>query len=170
MVEEASNVNEQKINDDDPKNMSDEKLRDKIKEEDEKFIKKYSDIKMSDLFTFGYVMHTIDVHGDVKAVIRTLKSKEDRELARRLNGYEGTKMYVYAANGDDILEYALMKFGDLEFREPGSARKFMEDQSMAVKLLLVQEFRQLNKALAIFLKGPGTENPLVTPLAGTGGV
>jgi len=147
---------------------SDEKLNEKIRKEDEEFIKNYEDVKIEELFSYGFVRHEVTLHGSIKAVIRTLMTKEDKDLAKRLGNYSGTNLYVGAENGDDILEYCLLSFGQNEFSDPSQARLFMENQSMAVKVLLIQEFKRLNKAVAILLRGPGGENPLVTPLAGTG--
>jgi len=171
MVEEeknSANVEEDQV--DGEKVMTDKELKGKIKEEDMKFIEAYRDVKISELFTYGFIRHEVAIHGDVNAVIRTLKSKEDKELAKRLSGYAGINILVGAENGDDILEFSLVSFGDRVFNEPEEARAFMAEQSMAVKVLLVQEFKKLNKATAIMIKGPGVENPLVTPLAGTGAV
>ena len=148
--------------------MTDEELLEKSKEDDMKFMELYKDVKMEDLIGYGFVMHSVKISDTVDAKIRTLKSKEDKELGKKLGEYNGSNAYVLAENGSDVCSLCLMSFGQTQFKDADAAMEFIEDQSIAIKTLVLTEFNRLNKALAILLRGPGLENPLVAPLVGTG--
>jgi len=152
---------------------TDEEVEDDVRKSDQELLDKY-DITIDDLIVSGYVAHDIKIGEKHGATIRTLTADEDKELGRRLGEYSGTRSYVLARNSDDILEYALLRFDNHEFGDKNEEAdrkaklEFIGGQSVAIKILLAQEFSQLTKALAILLRGPGAQNPLVAPLAGIG--
>jgi len=154
--------------DEDLELMDDDELKQKIKEEDEEFMKDYGDISIDGLIANGYVIHEVKISDKITARIRTLTSGEDRDLSKEFSNYEGNQNYVTAVHTDNILAKALVSFGDMEFATEGKAREFLNNQSVAIKTYLNQEHVKLLKALAILLKGPGAENPLIRPLTGIG--
>jgi len=148
---------------------SDEELEEEIRASDEKFMKDYEDCTLDDLFTYGYIAHTVKISDSHEVVLRTLLSGEDKQIAKNLGDYSGVNMYVKAENADDILQFALVQYDKLRFEKPEDVKAFVNDKmSIGIKTLLLFEFTNLMRALAILLKGPGSENPLVAPLSGIG--
>lgn len=157
---------------------NDNELMERQKQEDIEFMKGYSDVTFEDLVGLGYVTHTVSFPSDKKAVIRSLTDREDKDLAILLGEYRGSQALVVAENGDDVLARSLVSFSGIEFGnifindkekyKAGivKAKEFIERQSVAVKMMLIQEYQSLNKAVAILLKGPGPSNPLIRPLSG----
>lgn len=148
--------------------MSDEELGEKIMAEDKEFMGDYEDITIDDLISHGFVTHKVKIGEKISAEIRTLKSAEDKSLGAKSVEYKGPEGMKRAESGDDTLELSLISFGETVFASPKEVRVFIDGQSIAIKTLLLQEFVKLNKALSILLRGPGVQNPLVTPLTGIG--
>ena len=154
MVNEDGNVKEEKVGTEETKKentgeseMTDEELEEKVKKDDDEFMKKYSDCTVDDLFTYGYIMHTVEMPGDHKAVLRTLLSGEDKAIAEKLGKYSGANVYVKAENADDILQYALIVYDNIKFAKPEDAREFIcNKMSIGVKTLLMYEFTNMMKA------------------------
>lgn len=152
----------------DPEFMSDEELKKKIEDEDIEFMKGYDDISIDELISKGYVEHEIKIGEKITAVIRTLTSSEDKDISKKFGDYEGNNNYITSEHTDNILSKALVSFGSKEFSSEEEARAFLGSQSVAIKTYLNQEHVGLLKAVAILLKGPGAENPLIRPLTGIG--
>jgi len=167
--EPQTNEEKEYVADDDFDKKSEEELKAKMLADDIEFMKRYEDCTLDDLFSYGYITHTVKISDNHEAVIRTLLSGEDKQTAKKLGDYSGVNMYVKAENADDILQFALVRYNNLRFDKPEDVRTFVNDKmSIGVKTLLLYEFSNLMKALALLLKGPGSENPLVAPLSGIG--
>ena len=142
------------------------------KQEDEEFMKEYEGLNFDDLIMKGYLEHAIDVTDSFQIKLRTLKKKEELDIKKRIASYDGVQMYVLDQVNVDTLCYALMEINSdpmqttFETDEEFATKKArIEDLSEALVLEMLEEFRKLNRALVILIKG-SSKNSLARRLLG----
>jgi hypothetical protein len=145
---------------------------------DEEFMKGYEDITVDDVIVNGYVEKKVDLTKNFSFKVRTLKKKEELDLKRRISDYDGVQMYVLDEINVDTLAFAVTEINGTPMAElPSDPDKRKEaidkrkdvigELSEAVTLSMIEEFRKLNKALVILLKG-SSKNFLARRLLGQG--
>ena len=154
------------------------KMEELQKAEDNAFMKDYSDVSIDDLISRGFVIHTIEITKGFTVKMRTLKKKEELEVKQRLSTYDGAQMYVVDQINTDTLAFAAMEINGVPL--PTAEQKNKEGKSLTVFearkeiitelgdvlcLAMIEEYRSLNKALVILVKG-SSKNSLARLLLG----
>jgi hypothetical protein len=156
------------------------KLDEMQKVEDSTFMKKYTDVTMDTLISQGSVIHESEIAPGFKVKLRTLKKKEELEIKERMTQYEGSQMYVIDQINTDTLVKALVSINGIALptedkKDPKtdeviesafeSRKRTITDLPDALCMAMLEEYRALNKALVILIKG-SSKNSLARLLLG----
>lgn len=139
------------------------------KAEDEAFMKDYQDVSMADLISKGFLCHKVKIAEGFEVKIRTLRKREELEIKRRISDYNGAQMYVVDELNVDALVYALVEINGVP--QPDPVKEFEKAKSSILDLpdglvvAALDEYRALNKALVILVKG-SSKNSLARHLLG----
>ena len=155
------------------------KMEELQKAEDAEFMKGYSDVSMDDLISKGFVSHVAQIAPGFKIKIRTLKKKEELDIKSKMTNYDGSQMYVMDQINTDTLALAVISINDHELPTEGKKGKDDKETETAFELrkniiselgdvlclAMSEEYRALNKALVILVKG-SSKNSLARLLLG----
>lgn len=160
----ADKVDKAKIGD--PDDGVEEMMAKAQKAEDDKFMEDYDDVVMDELISMGYVSHTFDIVEGFSFKIRTLKKKEELDIKKRISNYEGAQIYVLDESNTNTIAYCLVEINGSELPDDFEKRReIVEDLSDVVTVAIIDEFRDLNKALVVLIKG-SSKNSLARRLLG----
>lgn len=145
------------------------KLEEMQKAEDEAFMKAYQDVSVDDLITKNFLVHEAEIMKGFNVKIRTLRKSEELDVKRRVSEYDGAQMYVVDQLNVDALTYSLMEINGSPLPEVpekfDDAKKLISDLPDAVVVAILEEYRNLNKALVILMRG-SSKNSLARLLLG----
>ena len=144
-----------------------EKMGELQKAEDAVFMKGYPDISMDSLIANGYIVHEAVITQGFKVKMRTLKKKEELEIKSKMSNYDGSQMYVIDEINTDTLAKCVISINGIDL--PTDDKKGKNDEVVktafvsrkeviteladALTLAMLEEYRALNKALVILIKG-----------------
>jgi len=149
-----------------PEDKSPEDDRDPEADFDKKFMEDYGDISMDDLISKGYVQHVFEVTEGLDITIRTLRKKEELDIKKRIGEYDGAQIYVLDETNTNTIAYCVMEINGEPLPDGfEDRRKAIDDLSDVICVAIIDEFRSLNKALVILLKG-SSKNSLARRLLG----
>ena len=124
------------------------------KAEDEAFLKKYGEIDLMRLVTTGVVQHELELFEGFKVTLRTLTEDEDQEIIKKVEEIVGSNWYIGDMSSRITLSYALIKVNGVAFGDDQESRlKKIGEMGKVIKIALFQEFRKLNKAVAMKMEG-----------------
>jgi len=144
-----------------------QKILDEVQaESDAEFMERYTDVDMNELIMQGYVSHTAEICKDFSVTLRTLKKKEELDIKDRISGYEGVSMYILDQTNANTLAYCIMELNGTGLPDDfDKRREIIDNLSDVITVAILDEFRDLNKALVIMLKG-SSKNSLARRLFG----
>jgi len=135
-------------------------------DEDKEFMRGYADITSDSLIMNGYVSHVVEVNDSISYKIRTLRKREELDVKKRIGEYDGANMYVFDETNVNTAAYCLMEInGEPLPEEFVDKREAVVDLPDTLVVDILDEFRDLNKALIIMLKG-SSKNSLARRLVG----
>lgn len=126
--------------------------------EDARFMEEYKDLRISELVTTGRVSHEVEI-AEQKFVLRTLIDEENEAIEAELSGMlsgEGTmaQTHVAALIRRHILARSLVSMNGHPLGDTAAERyEKLKSWAMPLLLLLHEDYRELNKAIAILLTG-----------------
>jgi hypothetical protein len=124
------------------------------READRKFLEKYGELDLMRLVTEGSVQHEVEVFKGFTVVIRTLTEDEDQEILKKVETLVGSNWYMGDMSSRITLSYAIVKVNGVEFGDNQENRlEKIGKWGKVLKLALFQEFRGLNKAVALKMEG-----------------
>ena len=143
------------------------KMEDIQKAEDAVFMKGYPDISMDSLIANGYIVHEAEITKGFKIKIRTLKKKEELEIKSKMLHYDGAQMYVIDQINTDTLVKSVISINGIDLPTEDkrgkndeiiktafdSRKEVITELADALTLAMLEEYRALNKALVILIKG-----------------
>ena len=128
-----------------------DKIRDK---EDALFMKKYQDLEGAELIAMGYVTHVVEIMEGFVLKLRTITEDEDLEISKEAYDLVGNAHFVSESLSKMILARAIVEVNGVPFGTDVKDRfKRIGKFAKALKLDAYEEYRMLNKALSIKLKG-----------------
>lgn len=146
-----------------------EKLKTATGEEeisDAEFMKDYADISLDELIATGYVTHIAKIADRISVELRTLKKAENMQVDKNVITYEGSNLYVMNEASLDTLTFSVQKINGKPIGEKAEEKKkHLANLAEVIVQAVWEEFRKLNKATAILLKG-SSKNSLTRRLVG----
>ncbi|MEN6550195.1 MAG: hypothetical protein ABFE07_29475 [Armatimonadia bacterium] len=145
------------------------KMEELQKAEDTVFMKGYQDVSMPDLISRGYILHQAEITPGFTVKLRTLRKREELDVKRRVANYNGAQIYVVDELNVDALAFALVEINGVP--QPDPVKEFDKAKANIVELpdalvvAILEEYRNLNKALVILVKG-SSKNSLARHLLG----
>ena len=145
----------------------DRKMEELQKAEDDAFMKDYQDISMDSLISKGVVSHEVEIAKGFKVKVRTLRKREELEVKSKMTNYDGAQIYVMDQINTDTLVNSVVSINGIDLptenkvdkdgkliKTAFEARKdVILDLGDVLCLALMEEYRALNKALVILIKG-----------------
>ena len=143
------------------------KMEELQKAEDAVFMKGYTDTSMDSLISNGFISHEAEIAKGFKIKLRTLKKREELDVKSKMTNYDGAQLYIMdqintdtlaksiiSINGIDLpTEDKLDKDGKLVKKAFDSRKDVILDLGDVLCLAMMEEYRALNKALVILIKG-----------------
>lgn len=147
--------------DDDPQ-QEDQTGRDKLKEvadqirekEDALFMAKYEDLDGAQLVATGYVTHVVEIMEGFVLKLRTVTEDEDLEISTEAYDLVGNAHFINESISKMVLARAIVEVNGIPFGTDVPDRfKRVGKFGKILKLAAFDEWRMLNKALSIKIKG-----------------
>jgi len=146
---------------------------DLLKAQDEEFMSAYKDASLDDLIAKGFIAHTVDIAPGFSVKIRTLRKREELEVKERISLYSGSQIYVLDQINVDTLALAVVEINGVPLPTEAKDKETLIDVRKnrlmdlgdVLCLAMLEEYRSLNKALVILLKG-SSKNSLARLLLG----
>ena len=143
------------------------KMEEVQKAEDAIFMKGYPDVSMDSLIANGYIVHEATIATGFKVKMRTLKKKEELEIKSKMTNYDGSQMYVMDQINTDTLAKCVISINGIDLPTDDkkdksdvviktafeSRKEVITELADALTLAMLEEYRALNKALVILIKG-----------------
>ncbi len=137
-----------------PEEVIDEVAKQLREKEDALFMESYQDLKGEELIAMGYVSHEVEIMEGLKVKIRTVTEEEDLAVSKEAYELVGNAHFVSESISRMVLARALVTINGVEFGTDVEDRfKKIGKFGKAIKLSIFEEWRKMNKALTIKIKG-----------------